>query len=353
MTKVQVSKRQQQRGRRHNSEFERIRESGRRSRSLERSKSMYASSPTRERLLQLSQPKEPKTEWYTSVGPHLRWGTQEMIWPIKKETLERGSTERLDLLALPKVNFMKGDKVNRSQFFYSCGRSSVIWRVQNEGKESGASGRLEVLAEPKRTHKEFKDDRGKTYAEKVTFPNIPLFKYSCGRPSPILGVDPKAASAGERPYVNQLAKHKTPHKDFKPERPIQTPISHAAMKAEASERIMSLSTPKPRDDGPFREPKWGVSTSAKNATATSRCLELARPKGAVDEYKLPRDEQWQVTRAAKRAASSSRIEELSKPIVRATMDHVQFNPDAFLVKPLALKGSFPDRIQQLSRPIER
>jgi hypothetical protein len=55
-----------------------------------------------------------------------------------------------------------------------------------------------------------------------------------------------------------LAKHKTPHKDFKPERPIQTPISHAAMKAEASERIMSLSTPKPRDDGPFREPKWGV-----------------------------------------------------------------------------------------------
>lgn len=322
MTKVQVSKRQQQRGRRHNSEFERIRESG------------------RERLLQLSQPKEPKTEWYTSVGPHLRWGTQEMIWPIKKETLERGSTERLDLLALPKVNFMKGDKVNRSQFFYSCGRSSVIWRVQNEGKESGASGRLEVLAEPKRTHKEFKDDR-------------PLFKYSCGRPSPILGVDPKAASAGERPYVNQLAKHKTPHKDFKPERPIQTPISHAAMKAEASERIMSLSTPKPRDDGPFREPKWGVSTSAKNATATSRCLELARPKGAVDEYKLPRDEQWQVTRAAKRAASSSRIEELSKPIVRATMDHVQFNPDAFLVKPLALKGSFPDRIQQLSRPIER
>lgn len=45
--------------------------------------------------------------------PHLRWGTQEMIWPIKKETLERGSTERLDLLALPKVNFMKGDKINR------------------------------------------------------------------------------------------------------------------------------------------------------------------------------------------------------------------------------------------------
>jgi hypothetical protein len=54
-----------------------------------------------------------KVECLQIFRPHLRWGTQEMIWPIKKETLERGSTERLDLLALPKVNFMKGDKVNR------------------------------------------------------------------------------------------------------------------------------------------------------------------------------------------------------------------------------------------------
>ncbi|XP_045189447.2 testicular haploid expressed gene protein-like isoform X3 [Mercenaria mercenaria] len=321
-------------------EFERIRESGRRSGSLQRSKSMYASSPTRERLLQLSQPKEPKTEWYTSVGPHLRWGTQEMMWPIKKETLERGSTERLDLLALPKVNFMKGDKVNRPQFFYSCGRASVLWRVKNEAKDAVATERLQVLAEPKRPHKEYKDDR-------------PQFKYSCGRVSPIVGVDRNAVSCGERPHITQLARHKTPHKDFKPERPIKTPISHAAMKAEASERILSLSTPKPRDEGPFREPKWGVSNSAKNATATSRCLELARPKPVVDDYKLPRDEQWPISRAAKRASSSGRIEELSKPIVRATMDHVQFNPDAFLVKPLALKGAFPPRIEQLSRPIER
>jgi len=36
-----------------------------------------------------------------------------MIWPIKPETLRADSTERLDTLALPKVNFMKGDKINR------------------------------------------------------------------------------------------------------------------------------------------------------------------------------------------------------------------------------------------------
>lgn len=96
-----------------------------------------------------------------------------------------------------------------------------------------------------------------------------------------------------------------------------------------------------------------VSKSAQNASASSRCLELARPKPVVDGYQLPRDEQWRVSRAAQRASATGRVDELAKPIVRATMDHVQFNPDAFLVKPLALKGSFPPRVEQLSRPIER
>lgn len=96
-----------------------------------------------------------------------------------------------------------------------------------------------------------------------------------------------------------------------------------------------------------------VSKSAQNASATSRCLELARPKNVVDGYQLPRDEQWRVSRAAQRASVTGRVDELAKPIVRATMDHVQFNPDAFLVKPLALKGSFPSRVEQLAKPIER
>lgn len=30
------------------------------------------------------------------------------------------------------------------------------------------------------------------------------------------------------------------------------------MKAEANERLLTLSTPKPRNDGPFREPEWEV-----------------------------------------------------------------------------------------------
>ena len=96
-----------------------------------------------------------------------------------------------------------------------------------------------------------------------------------------------------------------------------------------------------------------VANNAKNASASTRCLELARPKGVVDGYQLPREVEWPVPRAAKRAVTTARIEELAKPVVRASMDHVQFNPDAFIVKPFALNGSFPSRITSLAKPIDR
>lgn len=38
----------------------------------------------------------------------------------------------------------------------------------------------------------------------------------------------------------------------------QSEITRAAMKAEANERLLTLSTPKPRNEGPFREPEWEV-----------------------------------------------------------------------------------------------
>lgn len=43
----------------------------------------------------------------------------------------------------------------------------------------------------------------------------------------------------------------------------QSEITRAAMKAEANERLLTLSTPKPRNEGPFRTPEWEVSLLAK------------------------------------------------------------------------------------------
>ena len=48
-----------------------------------------------------------------------------------------------------------------------------------------------------------------------------------------------------------------------------------------------------------------------------------------------------------------RLDELSKPIVRDTMDHLQFNPDAFQVSEAAKKAIVSSRIEELAQPIQR
>ena len=52
-------------------------------------------------------------------------------------------------------------------------------------------------------------------------------------------------------------------------------------------------------------------------------------------------------------SSPSRMSELAKPIVRDTMDHVQFNPDAFNVSDAAKKARVSARIEELAQPIKR
>lgn len=49
----------------------------------------------------------------------------------------------------------------------------------------------------------------------------------------------------------------------------------------------------------------------------------------------------------------NRMEELAKPIVRDTMDHVQFDPSAFSVSEAAKKAKASARIEELAQPITR
>lgn len=48
-----------------------------------------------------------------------------------------------------------------------------------------------------------------------------------------------------------------------------------------------------------------------------------------------------------------RMGELATPIIRDTMDHVQFNPDAFNVSEAAKKAKASARIEELAQPIKR
>ena len=48
-----------------------------------------------------------------------------------------------------------------------------------------------------------------------------------------------------------------------------------------------------------------------------------------------------------------RMNELATPIIRDTMDHVQFNPEAFNVSESAKKAKASPRIEELAQPIRR
>ncbi|VDI62553.1 Hypothetical predicted protein [Mytilus galloprovincialis] len=299
-------------------EYERIRQSG------------------RDRYKDLSRPKEQKIEWWTNVGPNVSWGTQEMMWPVSRSIPD--ATDRVKTLASPKKNFQTGQSSGRPLFYYSCGRASMVWELKPLQQQ--ANVRVQELSRSKELHRDHRENRRE-------------YLYSCGRNTPIWLVGKGAQNAEDRPRTRQLAEPKQPPKEYEGARQIETIIPKSALKGEPSERTQSLSFPKKRPEGPFRDPVWSVPVSAKNASATERCAELARSKSTPDSYQKPKDEMWPVSKAARRATATPRVDELSKPIVRASMDHVQFNPDAFLVKETALKGVVPKRIETLSRPIDR
>ncbi|XP_022080605.1 testicular haploid expressed gene protein-like isoform X2 [Acanthaster planci] len=223
---------------------------------------------------------------------------------------------------------------------YSCGRNSVIWDVSPLAMQAEATPRVMELSRFKMPPPAYREDRI----------NHAL---SCGRESPIWQVSAAAKRARDKHSLEALARPKTPHRDYQPPREVETVVSDNAKKAVASPRLESLARPKSRPDGPFRDAKWPVSDLARNATATPRQLELAKPKGLVDGYQPERTVQWEVTRAARRTVATARTVDLSRPIMRATMDHVQFNPDAFIVSEAAKKGRCPPRIEELAQPITR
>ncbi|XP_039262969.2 sperm microtubule associated protein 2-like isoform X1 [Styela clava] len=311
------------------------------------SKQQYSSGYSLQRILALSRPKESKQIWLTSFGPNLRWGHQDMMWPLPKAALHKRPTQRLMELTKPKRNFQLNTlKVNRPEFVYSCGRNSQIWEVGRSALESRASERVLQLALPKNPPKEYKEDRLQ-------------HQYSCGRVSPIWNVPIRAQTCKERPRTAELAKSKRPHPEYVPNSEVMTTINPTALKAYCTMRVSDLARPKSRGERPFidsRSPEesiWKVSMPARSATASPRVMEMAKFKGYADGYVANRSVQWPVSRATRRALATPRQEQLSAPIVRASMDHVQFNPDAFLVSEAAKKARCTPRLEELSHPIQR
>ncbi|KAH9513335.1 hypothetical protein Btru_034650 [Bulinus truncatus] len=304
-----------------NDEFDRIRTKG------------------RERFKYLAKHKEQKTAWWTCIGPHQNWGTQEPMWPINRAAISANASQRVNELATPKKNFQTGIHINRPLWQYSCGRSSALATVDENVLNANASPRMEKLA------------ISKIYPQH--YPNRLEFVYSCGRSSPIWAVPNSALNYSASSRVSSLANHKPYHPRFQPEKALPWEVPEPAKKAKATERVELLSSPKARSEGLFRDAIWPVSENALNSTPTPRCLELARAKSLADGFQPARDIEWPVSKAAKQAAPSERLNALAQPIQRMNMNILQFNPEAFKVKPQALKGQIPSRVNELAQPIIR
>lgn len=295
----------------------------------------------RYRVSQLAMPKISKAVWAT-IEPPLTWGNQEPMRPISSAALNAKASERVSALATPKKNFQLDhpQKCSRHCFVYSAGRSSVIWDVSPLAMKANPSDRIEELSKSKKMAMGYTEDRSS-------------YVLGCGRSSPIWDIKESAKKAAISDRVDSLSHPKVAHREYLPPRGVQWPVLERARNGRYPARIETLSRPKERNEGPYRDPDWQVSKSARNAQASSRVQELSQPKKLTDGYYPNREGEWHVSRSALRANATERLKELAAPIVRDTMDHVQFDPLAFQVKESALKGRIPARINELAIPIVR
>lgn len=293
----------------------------------------------RSRIVTLATPKHSKATYWTSFGPTLVWGNQDPMWPLSRHALAARLSPRLLQLSQHKINYQDLSK-HIPEYVYSCGRSSSLWHVSPAAAKGKSSTRVIQLAQPKVDH----SDETK---------HIPQSIFSCGRSSPIWEVTEPARNCVDREHTLRLSQPKPFHRDYIPNRDVQWPVSKAAQEAIPRSYTESLAKAKERQEGPVRDPEWRVSRGAMVASPTSRVVELSKPKGFVEGYVSCRDVAWPVHPAAKRAVASERLGELAMPVVRETMDHVQFNPDAFTVSAAAKKAKCSDRVAELAQPITR
>lgn len=294
------------------------------------------------RLVTLAKPKMSKTIWMTSYEPRFVWGNQEPIYPLSEFAMKATASQRTEQMAKSKTNWQLNypEKCNRPQFRYSCGRSSVICKINSNAMKGQATERTEMLSRHKTLPSAYKDDR----------PGYPL---GCGRSSPIWDISEGAKNAEERPHTSSLAKPKREHPGYASSRDVPWVVSSNAQKAEASARTEILARPKNRREGPYREAGYAVNKSTQRTAASSRVIELSKPRPLHDEFTRSRDIEWRPKRSVLRAFTSERVKGLSQPIMRDSMDHVQFNPDAFKVSSAAQNARISQRVSELAQPIER
>lgn len=161
----------------------------------------------------------------------------------------------------------------------------------------------------------------------------------------------KNAEASDRTLY--LSSPKPLHRNYTPFRQLPTPVPESARNATASPRICSMSRPKTKlpdtiDYGPFEQPLWCVSPSARAAVPTDRVTTLSSPKPFPQI--IDRDPQWEVSDAAKRGYATSRVQNLAKHKRRIDANE---SYDFYIVSSAARTHRASTRLAELASPNPR
>ncbi|KAL5013326.1 hypothetical protein ScPMuIL_007596 [Solemya velum] len=168
------------------------------------------------------------------------------IWPVRRSTLNATPSSRIDGLSLYKKVHAR-HRMERSPFT----------QVNPNAKRTTASPRLKQLATPK-----------------VRSDKFDIRETEWGQYFPVLDTAKRATAT---PRVETLSETKAYHPNFKDERPVQWPLTDAALKAIASLRLQQMARPRSRtmikdDYDPYR-----VSLGARRARPTPRIEEISLP----------------------------------------------------------------------------
>ncbi|XP_052497721.1 testicular haploid expressed gene protein-like [Budorcas taxicolor] len=284
----------------------------------------------RKRIQDLSRPKK---QW-GAPDRKLFWGNQDPIRPVSRSAMKAQMTQRLESLAQPK-EVSHRYVPNRVQYYYSCGRESVIWEIPSPALFCHPSKRIQKLAQPNRFKRGYLTDR-------------PFSDYL---------IRDSLQFSDPSPRILRLSVAKATNPNYVPPKSIETKILSSTLTAIAAPRIVDLAHPRIKIEGLCFErersekPVRPISHAALLAHPSPRIVALAKAKPLHKDYLPPRDALWPVSYAAIHSKISPRIQELANPNTRTPMHIVYYDPEVFKVKPAALKSQCSPRIQELAEPI--
>ncbi|RLW09372.1 hypothetical protein DV515_00002620 [Chloebia gouldiae] len=211
---------------------------------------------------------DPKPLFCQASSPTLVWGNQETLWTLSPGAMTARPSARILYLCKPKKDFT----------IYGRSCRPVIGGNPLLPKFGYPSERLLRLSEPKKYLPAFLEQR--TIMPPSGYYSLP----------------------SQRGCTQTLCR---------PER--------SSQKAVASPRTIELSKPRqlPAKFMPPRDPEWPVTAAAKRAVATERIVALAQPtaRPRMGLTALNPDA-FKVKEAAMKAVCSPRLEQLARPVQR-------------------------------------